>query len=107
MALGTIVGSRRVIQTLGNRLYKIEPIHGFGAQTASGLVLLGVSLLGGPVSGSQVMTSAIVGAGSAQRVRKVRWQVYRQIFSTWVLTLPCSALVGAVCYAVVVHLLQG
>lgn len=101
MAAGTLMGSSRVSRTLGNRLYKVEPIHGFGAQTASGIVLLSASLMGSPVSGSQVIASAIVGAGSAERMRKVRWGIFRQIFSTWVLTLPVSAIVGAVVYMLV------
>lgn len=98
LAAGTLMGSRRVVQTLGGRLYKIQPIHGFGAQTASGIVLLGASILGSPVSGSQVIASAIVGAGSAERVRMVRWGVFRQILGTWVLTLPMAGLVGAGLY---------
>jgi PiT family inorganic phosphate transporter len=105
MAAGTLMGSTRVMHTLGNRLYKVQPIHGFGAQTASGIVLLSASLLGSPVSGSQVIASAIVGAGSAERMRKVRWGIFRQIFSTWLLTLPVSALVGAAIYLVVSGLL--
>jgi PiT family inorganic phosphate transporter len=95
MAVGTVMGSKRVIKTLGARLYRVQPIHGFGAQTASGLVLLSASLLGSPVSGSQVIASAIVGAGSAERVRMVRWGMFRQILGTWVLTMPASALAGA------------
>ncbi len=101
MGVGTLLGSGRVSQTLGNRLYAVQPIHGFGAQTASGLVLLSASLLGSPVSGSQVIASAIVGAGTADRIHKVRWGMFRQIFSAWVLTLPFSALVGAGIYLVI------
>ncbi|MCA9905266.1 MAG: inorganic phosphate transporter [Anaerolineae bacterium] len=100
MAAGTFVGSRRVVHTLGNRLYNVQPIHGFGAQTASCMVLVSSSLLGSPISGSQVIASAIVGAGSAERLRKVRWGIFRQILNAWVLTLPVSALVGAILYEI-------
>lgn len=95
IATGTLISSQRIVRTLGGGLYKVEPIHGFGAQTASGIILLTASLLGGPVSGSHVVASAIVGAGSAERVRKVRWMVFRRILMTWVLTLPMAALAGA------------
>lgn len=104
LAAGTLIGSRRVVETLGGRLYKIQPIHGFGAQTASGIVLLSASLLGSPVSGSQVIASAIVGAGSAERVRMVRWGVFRSILSTWVLTIPSAAFIGALLYLILSHL---
>jgi PiT family inorganic phosphate transporter len=86
---------------LGGKFYKIRPIHGFGAQLASGLVIMSAAVLGGPVSGSQVVTSAIVGAGSADRIQKVRWGVVQQILAGWLLTLPFSALVGALAYVVI------
>ncbi|MFN8528660.1 MAG: inorganic phosphate transporter [Anaerolineae bacterium] len=101
MAMGTLIGSQRISQKLGRQLCSVQPIHGFGAQTASGIVLLGASLLGSPVSGSQVIASAIVGAGSAERLRHVRWGEFRGILQTWLLTLPFSALVGALVYLVV------
>jgi PiT family inorganic phosphate transporter len=103
IGLGSIVGGWRLIHTLGGKFYKIRPIHGFGAQVASGAVILGASLLGGPVSGSQVVTSAIVGAGGADRVQKVRWSIVLNIVIGWILTIPVSALVGAVAY----YLIEG
>ena len=104
MALGTLVGSKRVSRTLGSQLCSVQPIHGFGAQAASGIVLLSASLFGSPVSSSQVISSAIVGAGSAERLHKIRWSVFRQILSAWLLTLPLSALVGALVYLLVAGL---
>ncbi len=98
IGVGTLMGGWRLIHTLGGKFYKIRPIHGFGAQLASGMVILSAALVGGPVSGSQVVTSAIVGAGSADRIQKVRWGVARQILAGWLLTLPFSALVGALVY---------
>jgi PiT family inorganic phosphate transporter len=98
MGIGALLGGWRLIHTLGDKFYKIRPIHGFGAQLASGTVVFAAALLGGPVSGSQVVTSAIVGAGSADRIKKVRWSIVRDIVAAWVLTLPLSMLIGAVCY---------
>lgn len=101
IGLGSVVGGWRLIHTLGGKFYKIRPIHGFGAQVASGAVILGASLLGGPVSGSQVVTSAIVGAGGADRVQKVRWSIVLNIVIGWILTIPVSALVGALAYVLI------
>ena len=98
IGIGTLAGGWRLIHTLGGKFYKIRPIHGFGAQMASAMVMLSAALLGGPVSGSQVVTSAIVGAGSADRIQQVRWAVARNIVVGWLLTLPMSAVTAAVTY---------
>jgi len=98
MMLGTILGSWSLIHTLGDKFYRVRPVHGFGAQVASGTILLSASILGGPVSSSQVIASAIVGAGSAERVQQVRWHTVTRILSGWLLTLPISALAGAGVY---------
>jgi len=101
IGLGTLVGSWRLIHTMGGRFYKIRPIHGFGAGLASDMVLFAAALLGGPVSGSQIVTTAIVGAGSADRIQKVRWSVLRNIFTAWMLTIPLSGLVSALSYVLI------
>ena len=101
IGLGTLVGSWRLIHTMGGKFYKIRPIHGFGADLASDLILFGAAILGGPVSGSQIVTTAIVGAGSADRIQKVRWGVLRDIFIAWLLTIPLSGLVSALSYLVI------
>lgn len=103
MAIGGLVGGWRLIHTLGGKFYKIRPIHGFSAQVASGSVIATASLLGGPVSGTQVITSAIVGAGGADRIQQVRWGVMQNIAVGWLLTMPISALIGALAY----HLIEG
>lgn len=100
IGVGTLAGGWRLIHTLGGKFYKIRPIHGFGAQVASALVMFGAAVLGGPVSGSQVITSAIVGAGSADRIQQVRWSVAKNILIGWLLTLPLSALTAAITYLV-------
>lgn len=94
MALGTVVGDWRLIRTLGGKFYKIQPVHGFTSQLASASVILGAALLGGPVSTTQVVSSVILGVGSAERVSKVRWHVVGDILTAWILTIPASALLA-------------
>jgi len=95
IAIGTSVGGWKLIRTLGAKFYRIRPIDGFSAQIASAIVILGASLLGGPVSTTQVVSSSIMGVGSAERVNKVRWGVAQEIVIAWLLTIPLTALVGA------------
>ncbi len=101
MGFGTWMGGWRLIHTLAGKFYKIRPIEGFGAQLTSSLVILGAGLLGGPVSGSQVVTSAIVGVGSGDRIQKVRWLQVERILVGWGLTLPVAALFSALVYTVI------
>jgi PiT family inorganic phosphate transporter len=98
ISLGTAMGGWRLIETLGAKFYKIRPVHAFGSQLTSASIILGAALLGGPVSTTQVVSSAILGAGSADRVSKVRWTVARDIAVAWVLTIPVSALLAAALY---------
>ena len=95
IALGTLSGGWRLIETLGGKFFKIRPVHAFGSQLTSASVILGAALLGGPVSTTQVVSSSILGAGSADRVSKVRWTVARDIAVAWLLTIPVSALMAA------------
>jgi len=95
IALGTAVGGNKLIKTLGGKIFKIRPVDGFAAQMASAAVILGASLVGGPVSTTQVVSSAIMGVGAAERVNKVRWGVAREIATAWLLTIPATALVAA------------
>jgi PiT family inorganic phosphate transporter len=98
IALGTAVGGWRLIKTLGGRIYKIRPIHGFVSQITGASIILGAAMFGGPVSTTQVMSSSIMGAGSAERLSKVRWQVGSELLLAWVLTIPLSAILAAVIY---------
>ena len=98
IALGTATGGWRLIKTLGGRIYKIRPVDGFVSQIAGAGVILGAAMFGGPVSTTQVMSSAIMGAGAAQRVSKVRWQVGYEMLVAWVLTIPLSALLAVLFY---------
>ncbi|RLC93743.1 MAG: inorganic phosphate transporter [Chloroflexi bacterium] len=101
IALGTAMGGWRIIHTLGGKFYKIRPVHSFTAQVASTTVVMSAALLGGPVSTTQVVSSAIMGVGSAERVSKVRWGVVWNILTAWVLTIPASALLAALTYLIV------
>lgn len=95
IALGTSLGGWRLIRTLGGRIYTIRPVHGFATHIAATSVVLGAALLGGPVSTTQVIGSAITGVGSAERISKVRWSVAEEMLVAWGLTIPVTMLVGA------------
>jgi PiT family inorganic phosphate transporter len=98
IGLGTAVGGWKLIRTLGGKFYRIRPVDGFASQLASAVVIISASLVGGPVSTTQVVSSAIMGVGAAERVNKVRWGVAQEIGLAWLLTIPATALVGAGMY---------
>lgn len=101
IALGAALGGWRLIHTLGGRIYKIRPVHAFTSQTASAGVILVAALLGGPVSTTQVVSSAIMGAGAAERVSKVRWMVAREMIFTWLFTIPTTAMASALIFLII------
>ena len=101
IALGTYVGGWRIIRTMGSRIIKMDPAQGFAAQGAGAVVILSASHAGFPLSTTHVMSGAIMGAGAAKRLSAVRWGVAGNIAVAWVLTLPASAAVGGLTYAVV------
>jgi PiT family inorganic phosphate transporter len=103
IALGTAIGGWKLIKTLGGKFYKIRPVDGFASQLASAAVIIGASILGGPVSTTQVVSSAIMGVGSADRVNKVRWGVAGEIATAWFLTIPATALVAAGFYWIIIQ----
>jgi len=106
IALGTAVGGQKLIKTLGGKFFKIRPVDGFAAQIASAVVILGASLVGGPVSTTQVVSSTIMGVGAAERVNKVRWGVAQEIATAWLLTIPATALVAAGLYWVLAQVIR-
>ncbi len=105
IALGTALGGWKLIRTLGGKFYKIRPVDGFASQLASAAVILTASLVGGPVSTTQVVSSAIMGVGAAERANKVRWGVAQEIAVAWVLTIPATALVAAGIYGILTRFL--
>jgi PiT family inorganic phosphate transporter len=98
MAIGTYSGGWRIIHTLGSKVIKLDPIHGFAAETAAASVIQLATHFGFPVSTTHTITAAIMGVGSTQRLSAVRWGVAGNIVTAWVLTLPAAGLVGAGCY---------
>ncbi len=95
IALGTLFGGWRIVKTMGQRITKLKPVGGFAAETGGAISLFLATNLGIPVSTTHTITGAIIGVGSAQRVRAVRWGVAGNIIAAWVLTIPASALIAA------------
>ena len=104
IAIGTSLGGWRMIRTLGGKFYKIRPLHSFATHLSSAGVILGASFLGAPVSTSQVVSSAIIGVGTAERASKIRWGVADEILTSWLLTIPASGLLAAITYWLIITL---
>jgi len=100
MGLGTAAGGWRIIRTMGTKIFKLEPISGFAADLNSSLIIFGATLLHLPVSTTHVVSGSIMGVGTAKRISAVRWGVAQQMLMAWVLTIPCTALVSALSYKV-------
>jgi PiT family inorganic phosphate transporter len=97
MGLGTYAGGKRIIRTLGMRLVRLTPVHGFAAETAASAVLLGTAWFGFPVSTTHVITTSVMGVGATERPSAVRWGLSLNILLAWLITLPAAGLVGAAC----------
>ena len=98
MAAGTAIGGWKIVKTMGHRIFKLEPVHGFAAETSAALVISGASVLGAPVSTTHTISACIFGVGSTKRLSAVRWTVAGQLVTAWVLTLPAAATVGFCSY---------
>jgi inorganic phosphate transporter, PiT family len=98
IALGVSLGGTRTMRTIGSKFFRVRPVHGFATQTVSAGVVLLSALFGAPVSTSQVVSSALVGVGSAERMSKVHWSVAGNIALAWLFTIPAAALVSAIVY---------
>jgi PiT family inorganic phosphate transporter len=105
ISLGTAAGGWRIIKTMGTRVVKLDPVHGFAAETTAASIIFGASQLGMPVSTTHVISSAIMGTGASDRFNAVRWGVARNIGVAWVLTLPASGGAAALAYVVLNPLL--
>jgi PiT family inorganic phosphate transporter len=101
IALGTLTGGWRIVQTMGSKITKLQPFGGFAAETAGAATLFFASSMGIPVSTTHTITGAIIGVGSIKRMSAVRWGVARQIVWAWVLTIPASAAIAAIVYRTV------
>jgi PiT family inorganic phosphate transporter len=101
IALGTLAGGWRIVKTMGHRITKLRPVHGFAAETAGAATILGASVAGIPVSTTHVICSSIMGVGATKRLSAVRWGIARNIVWVWILTIPISALLGFVAFKVI------
>jgi len=101
IALGTYTGGWKVIHTLGHRVTRLQPFDGFAAETGGGATIIGLSMLGIPVSTTHTITGGIFGVGIVRRMRAVRWGVGGHIVTAWVLTLPAAAGLSALLYALI------
>lgn len=100
MGVGTSVGGYKIIKTVGGKIMKIRPVNGAAADLASASVIFGATLIHLPVSTTHVISSAIMGVGSAQRVKAVKWGVARKIVLTWIITMPISAIMASLYYLI-------
>jgi PiT family inorganic phosphate transporter len=98
MALGTFSGGWRIVRTVGSRVTRLTPVQGACAETGGAIALFAATFLGIPVSTTHTVTGSVVGVGAARRLSAVRWGITREILIAWVITLPASGLMAAVCY---------
>ncbi len=104
MALGTAAGGWRIIRTMGSKILRLQPIHGFAAETSASIVLQTAAFLKMPVSTTHCISASIMGVGATRRLSAVRWGVAGNIITAWILTLPASALFAAMSYAILSRL---
>ena len=100
ISLGTAAGGWRIIRTMGQRVVKLDPVHGFAAETTAATIILGASQFGIPVSTTHVISTAIMGVGASDRFSAVRWGVAGDIVIAWILTLPASGAVAWIAWEV-------
>ena len=101
LSAGTAVGGWRIMRTMGHRVAELEPVHGFAAETTAASVLVGTAHFGMPVSTTHVISSAILGVGTSQGLRAVRWGVARNILVAWLLTIPAAGIMAASAWLVI------
>ena len=101
LTAGTALGGWRIIRTVGRRIYRIQQVEGLASQSASSAIILGASMIGGPVATTQVVSSSIVGVGvGRRRLHHVRWLVVRQMALAWLVTIPAAAALAVATFAV-------
>ncbi len=106
MGLGTALGGWRIIRTLGMGIVKLEPVHGFAAETGAAAVLLVTASIGLPVSTTQTITTSVMGVGAIKRLSAVRWGVTTRILYAWIFTLPGAALLASLIYLLMTRVVQ-
>jgi PiT family inorganic phosphate transporter len=98
IAMGTLAGGWRIVKTMGSKITRLTPVQGFCAETGGSIMLFSATELGVPVSTTHTITGCIIGVGAAKKVSAVRWGVAREIVTAWIITIPASAIVAALCY---------
>lgn len=98
MALGTAMGGWKIVKTMGHRIFKLEAVHGFSAETAAAAVIFSASAFGAPISTTHTISTSILGVGASKRLSAVRWGIAGNMLTAWVLTIPASAAVAALCF---------
>ncbi len=98
MAMGTAIGGWKIIKTMGHKIFKLEAVHGFSAETSAAGVISLASSFGAPISTTHVISAAILGVGSSKRLSAVRWGIAGQMATAWLMTIPAAAAVAAVCF---------
>ena len=107
MAAGTSMGGWRIIKTMGHKIIRLEPVHGFAAETSASIVILLADHFHAPISTTQVISGSIFGVGVSKRLSAVRWGVAQSMVMAWILTLPASALVSAITYGLLSLVISG
>src|ERR1700744_6545753 len=106
IGLGTLVGGWRIVKTVGSKITRMTPVQGCCASAGGAIMLFAATYLGIPVSTTHTVTGAIIGVGAARKVSAVRWNIATNIVVAWIITLPASALMAALCYVAVRSLLN-
>ena len=96
ISLGLSMGGWKIVKTVGTKIYKIKPFHSFNSQLSAAFVIMTAGFLGSPVSTSQIVSSSIIGTGAGERLNAVNWRTVKEIIISWLITIPCSALVAVV-----------
>jgi inorganic phosphate transporter, PiT family len=100
MSCGTAAGGWRIMKTMGQRVVKLDPVHGFAAETTAASIIMAASHFGMPVSTTHVISTAIMGVGTSDRIKAVRWGIARGIVTAWILTIPAAAIIAATSYLI-------
>jgi PiT family inorganic phosphate transporter len=98
MAFGTAIGGWKIVKTMGHKIFKLEAVHGFAAETAAAVVISGASLIGAPISTTHTISTSILGVGASKRLSAVRWGIAGNMVIAWVLTIPAAAGMAAACF---------
>jgi PiT family inorganic phosphate transporter len=94
MAAGTAAGGWRIIRTMGHKMVRLQPVHGFAAETTAGIIIQVASSLGIPLSTTHTISTSIMGVGAMKRFGAVKWGIVQRIVTAWIFTLPATAIMG-------------